>query len=81
MCATVYQFLSALGAATALSPALMALIEGLKGESLGISLMLSNYYIRDVHNATLGVIISLLIDLAFIGLGTIVRHASFLSFR
>ncbi|CDJ41573.1 hypothetical protein, conserved [Eimeria tenella] len=77
----VYQFLSALGAATALSPALMALIEGVKGESLGISFMLSNYYIRDVHNATLGVIISLLIDLASIGLGTIVRRASFLSFR
>ncbi|CDI81162.1 hypothetical protein EAH_00003950 [Eimeria acervulina] len=65
--ALVYQFCSALGAATALNPVLMAVIEGLSSNLSGISFVLSNYYIRDVNNGTLGVMIALLIDLAFIG--------------
>ncbi|CDI75721.1 hypothetical protein, conserved [Eimeria praecox] len=65
--ATVYQFCSALGAATAINPVLMAVIEGMSSNRTGISFMLFNYYIRDVNNATLGVIIALLIDLTFIG--------------
>lgn len=69
---SVYQFLSPLGAATALSPVLMATIEGLRGEQSGISFMLFNYYLRDVNNGTLGVILTLIVDLAFVGLSTLV---------
>ena len=72
--AAVYQFCSALGAATALNPVLMAVIEGLSSNLSGISFVLSNYYIRDVNNGTLGVMIALLIDLAFIGCSMLVRH-------
>ncbi|CDJ48408.1 hypothetical protein, conserved [Eimeria brunetti] len=71
----VYQFCSALGAATALNPILMAAIEGISSNMTGISFMLSNYYIRDVNNATLGVIIALLIDFAFIGCNTLAYYS------
>ncbi|CDJ36246.1 uncharacterized protein EMH_0064120 [Eimeria mitis] len=71
----VYQFCSALGAATALNPVLMAAIEGISSNMTGVSFMLFNHYIRDVNNATLGVIIALLIDLAFIGCSILVYYS------
>lgn len=70
-----------MGAATALSPVLMVIIEGLKSEQAGISFMLFNYYMRDVNNATLGIVISLLIDLISMGLSTLVCAVQFLGSR
>ncbi|XP_026191424.1 uncharacterized protein LOC34617590 [Cyclospora cayetanensis] len=71
----VYQFLSALGAATALSPILMLTIEAIKGEWRGTSFMLFSYYKRDVNSGTFGVIIKLVIDLVCMGLSTLVRNS------
>lgn len=71
---TVYQFFGSLGAFTTISPLLMALVEGIRGEEEGISFLLFNYYIRDVNNGTLGVIMSLIIDLGSIGLSCLVSE-------
>ncbi|KAL8269232.1 hypothetical protein Esti_006841 [Eimeria stiedai] len=65
----VYQFFSAVGACTTLSPILITIIEGIRGQTDGLAFLLFNYYLRESNNGTLGILMTLIIDIVFLTVG------------